>query len=90
MSEFFIPAQIDASMIDQVCKVRGTVNTVIENPGGQGGLYLMISGGGGEVAVRVEQETWESLTEAEKAASKEEEVELARKVAEAGILFIID
>ena len=61
------PGQIDSSMIDQVVKVRGKVLLVIQNPGGQGGLYIKISGGGGEVAVRIEDNTWETLTEEDKA-----------------------
>ena len=61
------PGQIDSSMIDQVVKVRGKVLLVIQNPGGQGGLSVKISGGGGEVAVRIEDNTWETLTKEDKA-----------------------
>lgn len=58
------PGQIDSSMIDQAVKVRGKVLLVHQDPGG---LAIRLSGGGGEVGVRIETDTWEALTEEEKA-----------------------
>jgi hypothetical protein len=51
-------------MINQAVKVRGKVLLVHQDPGG---LAIRLSGGGGEVGVRIETDTWESLTEEEKA-----------------------
>ncbi len=60
------PGQINRSLLNQAIKVKGKVITKIINPEGQGGLYLKISGGGGEVGIRIEQNRWDALTDIEK------------------------
>lgn len=60
----FSPGQIDASMIDRVVKVRGKISFINQD---HGGLAIIITGGGGQVMVRVENRTLEQMTEAEKA-----------------------
>jgi hypothetical protein len=62
-----LPSQINSSQLNQVVKVKGRVVQVIQNPGGQGGLYLKISGGSSEVGIRIEQEKLNALSDAEKA-----------------------
>jgi len=60
----FSPGQIDASRIEQVVKVRGKISFINQDPGG---LAIILTGGGGQVMVRVENRVLEKMTDAEKA-----------------------
>ncbi|MDD5038695.1 MAG: hypothetical protein PHN78_05200 [Dehalococcoidales bacterium] len=60
------PEQVDSSRLHQVVKVRGTLKQVVQNPGGLGGIYATISGGGGEVDLRIDRNTWDALNSAQK------------------------
>jgi hypothetical protein len=66
-----LPAQLDPSMLNQVVKIRGQIVQVIQNPGGQGGYYFNVSGGGGEVGLRIDEQTWNKLTTTERANYKQ-------------------
>jgi len=51
-------------MVNQVVKVGGTVIDFRQDPGG---FHLRLEGGGGQVGVRIESATWQTLTEENKA-----------------------
>jgi hypothetical protein len=65
------PGQIDESLLDQGVKVQGKVLTLIENPGGNGGAYIKLGNGNGEVGLRIEPADWDALSGAEKAKYKQ-------------------
>jgi hypothetical protein len=66
-----LPGQLDTSMLNQIVKVRGEIVQVFQDPGGQGGYYFNVSGGGGVVGLRIDDETWNSLTDIEKAGYRQ-------------------
>ena len=76
------PYQVDSSMLDQVVKVKGKITYAVENPGGQGGMYMTMGNSKGEVDVRIQRDLWDSYDESEKAIYKE-----GRTVIVEGILF---
>ncbi len=76
------PCQVNASLIDDVIKVRGKALLVVLNPGGLGGVYLKLGEGDCEVGVRVQEDVWQTFSEDEKAGYKEGDYITAE-----GILF---
>ncbi len=54
-------------MFGQVVKVTGKVSLAGETPGGQGGMYARLEGGGGAVGVRVQDDVWLPMSAADKA-----------------------
>jgi hypothetical protein len=66
-SGVLLPGQISSSRINQVVKIEGQVVQVIQNPGGQGGLYIKLMGGGGEVGLRIEQSRLNEISDTQKA-----------------------
>lgn len=65
------PCQVNASLVDEVIKVRGKASLVVFNPGGLGGVYLKLGDGDCEVGVRVQDDVWQTFSEDEKAGYKE-------------------
>jgi hypothetical protein len=65
-ADYLSPGQVDSSLVDEVVRVRGKVTSVVENPGGLGGLRLKLSGGGGEISVRVQDDIWQAYDEEER------------------------
>lgn len=65
------PSQVNSSMVDQVVKVRGKVLSVVQNPGGLGGIYAELGDSSGKVGVRIKREIWDSLDDNVKAQFKE-------------------
>ena len=65
------PDQVDPSMVDQVIKVRGEVILAVENPMGQGGMYLTLANDNGEIGVRIQDDIWQTFSEKDKARFKE-------------------
>ena len=57
------PGQINASMINQTVKVKGKITFVNKD---SGGLAIIVTGGDGQVMVRVENRILEAMTEAER------------------------
>ncbi len=64
------PHQVDDSLLEQVVKVKGEITMAIENPMGQGGMYMTLGNSKGEVDVRIQRDFWDALEESEKAEYK--------------------
>jgi hypothetical protein len=76
------PDQVDSSMLDTVVKVKGKITYAVENPMGQGGMYMTLGNSRGEVDVRIQRELWDSYDEKTKSIYRE-----GRTVTVEGILF---
>ena len=76
------PRQVDSSMLNQVIKVKGKILSIVENPGGLGGLYLKLGDNEGEVSVRIQEHIWETFDDNKKAEFKN-----GRTVTAEGVLF---
>jgi hypothetical protein len=61
-----LPAQVSSSLLNQAVKVKGRVMEVIQDPGGQGGLYVKLGGDGSVVGVRIESADWDAMSAATK------------------------
>jgi len=69
-------------MVDQVITVKGKISTVTVNPGGLGGIYLLLDNNRGEVGVRIQEDIWQTFDEGKKAEFRE-----ARTITAEGVLF---
>ena len=76
------PHQVDSSMVDQVVAVKGKITLAVENPGGLGGTYLKLGDSKGEVAVRIQDDIWQTFNDNKKAEFKK-----GRTVTAEGMLF---
>jgi hypothetical protein len=76
------PGQVTASMVGQVIKVSGKVVSVVENPGGLGGVLVKLSDGKTEISVRIQNDIWKPMTTAVK-----EQFQKGRTVTVEGVLF---
>jgi hypothetical protein len=81
-SDTLKPEQVNESLLDTVVKVRGKITDAIENPMGQGGIYMTLDNGQGDVDVRIPPEKWDSYEEKTKRLYRE-----GRTVTVEGILF---
>jgi len=63
-SGVIFPSQIDESMVNRTVRVRGEITFVNQDPGG---LAVIITGGGGQVIIRLESNFLATLSDAEKA-----------------------
>ena len=76
------PCQVEPSMVDQVITVKGRITTLTVNPGGLGGIYLLLDDNKGEVGVRIQEDVWQTFNEEKKAEFKE-----GRAITAEGVLF---
>ncbi len=76
------PGQVTQSMVGQVVKVTGKVVSLVENPGGLGGVLLKLSDGKTEISVRIQDDIWKPMTTAERAQFQKGETLTAE-----GVLF---
>jgi len=76
------PRQVDSSMVGKVVEVKGKITSLVENPGGLGGVYLNLGDSEAEVGVRVQPDIWQSFDENEKAEFKK-----GRTITAEGVLF---
>jgi hypothetical protein len=76
------PRQVESSMVGKVVEVKGRITSLVENPGGLGGVYLNLGDNEAEVGVRVQQDIWQSFDENKKAEFKK-----GRTITAEGVLF---
>jgi len=76
------PSQVEPSMVDQVITVKGRITTVTVNPGGLGGIYLLLDDNKSEVGVRIQEDIWQTFDEEKKAEFRE-----GRTITAEGVLF---
>jgi len=69
-------------MVGKVVEVKGKITSLVENPGGLGGVYLNLGDSEAEVGVRVQPDIWQSFDENEKAEFKK-----GRTITAEGVLF---
>ena len=75
-------SQVELSMVDQVITIKGKISTVTVNPGGLGGIYLLLDDGKSEVGVRIQEDIWQTFDEDKKAEFRE-----GRTITAEGVLF---
>ena len=76
------PRQVDSSMVGKVVEVKGRITSLVENPGGLGGVYLNLGDSEAEVGVRIQEDIWQSFDENKKAEFKK-----GRTITAEGVLF---
>lgn len=76
------PRQVDSSMVGRVLEVKGKITSLVENPGGLGGVYFNLADNEAEVGVRIQEYIWQSFDENKKAEFKE-----GRTITAEGVLF---
>lgn len=81
--DILAPDQVDESLLDTVVKVKGKITRAIENPVGQGGMYMTLGNSRGEVDVRISPDLWDSYDETVKSQYRE-----GRTVIVEGLLFM--
>jgi hypothetical protein len=62
--------------------VKGRITTVTVNPGGLGGIYLLLDDNKSEVGVRIQEDIWQTFDEEKKAEFRE-----GRTITAEGVLF---
>lgn len=81
--DILTPDQVDESMLDTVVKVKGKITYAIENPMGQGGMYMTLGNSHGDVNIRISPELWDSYDEARKSQYRE-----GKTIVAEGVLFM--
>jgi len=76
------PGQVTPAMLGQVIKVKGKIDTAVENPGGLGGMYLKLGDGQGGVGVRIQDDIWKTFGTEQKA-----QFQRGKTVTAEGVLF---
>jgi len=76
------PGEVTPAKVGQVIKVRGKIDTAVENPGGLGGMYLKLGGGQGGVGVRIQDDIWKTFGAEQKA-----QFQRGKTVMAEGVLF---
>jgi len=89
-TDYLAPGEVNDSMLDTVVRVKGKITVLVINPGGLGGIYMMLGGISDSVDVRIQRETWDGYQDDEKAVYLEGRTVIVEgMLARAGIELVV-